>query len=173
MSNLILRAEKIGKNYKDKEVLKELDLVLEPGKIYGLVGRNGAGKTTLLSILSAQARASAGGVYLGDDPVWENQQALNHICFSRELGAVGTGANAAIMGLEAKDYLKLAALFRPNWDQKMAERLVKEFRLDVKQRLNKMSKGMLSMLTIIVAMASQAEYTFLDESVLGLDVVAR
>jgi len=46
-------------------------------------------------------------------------------------------------------------------------------RLNVKKKLGKMSKGMLSMITIIVALCSKAPYTFLDEPVAGLDVVAR
>lgn len=55
----------------------------------------------------------------------------------------------------------------------MAEQLVKAFALKPKTKLGKLSKGMLSMVTIIVAMASKAEFTFLDEPVAGLDVVAR
>ena len=50
MSKLI--CEKLTKKYGDKTVLKDLDLTLESGKIYGLIGRNGAGKTTMLSIMS-------------------------------------------------------------------------------------------------------------------------
>ena len=50
---------------------------------------------------------------------------------------------------------------------------MKEFGLKPKTKLGKLSKGMLSMVTIIVAMASKAEFTFLDEPVAGLDVVAR
>ena len=55
----------------------------------------------------------------------------------------------------------------------MAKNLVEKFELKPKQKLGKLSKGMLSMVTIIVAMASKAEFTFLDEPVAGLDVVAR
>ena len=51
----ILKAEGLCKSYKDKEVLHNLDLTIEPGKIYGLIGRNGAGKTTLLGILTLGA----------------------------------------------------------------------------------------------------------------------
>ena len=65
-----------------------MSLTLEKGKIYGLIGRNGAGKTTLLSILSAQNPPSGGRVVLETEgeslPVWENEKALSHICFSRE-----------------------------------------------------------------------------------------
>ena len=46
---------------KEKTVLKNVNLELEPGKIYGLIGRNGAGKTTLLSLMSAQNPVSGAG----------------------------------------------------------------------------------------------------------------
>ena len=42
----------IGKIYGKKQVLKDINLTLEKGKIYGLIGRNGAGKTTLLFFFS-------------------------------------------------------------------------------------------------------------------------
>ena len=51
MENLICK--NAGKSYKENTVLKNVNLELEPGKIYGLIGRNGAGKTTLLSLMSA------------------------------------------------------------------------------------------------------------------------
>ncbi|MEG1932596.1 MAG: AAA family ATPase, partial [Pygmaiobacter sp.] len=51
--------------------------------------------------------------------------------------------------------------------------LVKEFELTVKKRIGKLSKGMMSMVTIIVALASGADITLLDEPVAGLDVVMR
>ena len=74
---------------------------------------------------------------------------------------------------KVKDYLKTASYYYPNWDQALAEELIKKFELNTKQRINKMSKGMLSMVTIIVALASKADFTFMDEPVAGLDVVMR
>ena len=64
MSKKVLRSKGIVKKYGKQEVLHNIDLTLEPGKIYGLIGRNGAGKTTLLSILSAQNPATSGEIYL-------------------------------------------------------------------------------------------------------------
>ena len=81
----ILKAENVYKSYGKKQVLTGLDLELQPGKIYGLIGRNGAGKTTLLGILTAQNTMDSGSVTYGGQPVWENQPALEQICFSREL----------------------------------------------------------------------------------------
>ncbi|MFR8547865.1 MAG: ABC transporter ATP-binding protein [Lachnospiraceae bacterium] len=165
-----LAAKGIVKTYGTNEVLHQVDLALESGKIYGLIGRNGAGKTTLLSILTAQNPATQGSVTYNGETVWENPSVLSHLCFSRELNPM-TGNNANPM--KVKEYLKIAETFFPYWDKEMAKRLVGEFHLDVKKRISKLSKGMLSMVTIIVALASKAEFTFLDEPVAGLDVVAR
>jgi len=165
-----LHCENVVKTYGGKDVLHDVTLDLKPGKIYGLIGRNGAGKTTLLSILAAQNPASKGAVTLDGEPVWENRKSLAKICFSRELNA---NAESGLAGMKAKEYLRIAATYYEDWDKAMEERLVKLFDLNVKKRFGKMNKGMLSMITIIVALCSGAPYTFLDEPVAGLDVVAR
>ena len=162
--------EHIIKVYGGREVLKDVSLTLEPGKIYGLIGRNGAGKTTLLSILTAQNPATKGTVSLDGEPVWENRKVLEKLCFSRELNV---GAESGIASIKVKEYLRIASTYYAAWDKEMEKRLVTLFELDVKKKLGKLSKGMLSMVTIIVAMCSKAPYTILDEPVAGLDVVAR
>ncbi|MBO5069500.1 MAG: ABC transporter ATP-binding protein [Roseburia sp.] len=166
-----LVCRELTKKYKDKVAVKNFNMTLEKGKIYGLIGRNGAGKTTLLSMLSSQNPATAGVVEWNGENIWENPNALSHICFSRE---INIGTNGSGLGeMKAKQYIKTAAMYYPNWNQAMADELIEKFELDVKKKLNKLSKGMLSMITIIVAMASKADFTFLDEPVAGLDVVMR
>ena len=123
----ILKAQGLYKSYKDKEVLHNLDLTIEPGKIYGLIGRNGAGKTTLLGILTAQNTKDSGEVTYDGQPVWENQAALDHICFSRELQpTLFSGQN----NLKIRHYLRSAAIYYPGWDREYAQRLLEEFKLD-------------------------------------------
>ena len=75
--------------------------------------------------------------------------------------------------LKIKDYMTAASIFYPNWNRELAKELIEKFGLEPKKRISKLSKGMLSMVTIVIALASEAEYTFLDEPVAGLDVVAR
>lgn len=165
-----LYCENIVKTYGGKDVLHGVTLDLQPGKIYGLIGRNGAGKTTLLSILAAQNPATKGTVTLDGEPVWEHRDSLAKICFSRELNA---NAESGIAAMKAKEYLRIASTYYEDWDKDLEERLVKLFDLNLKKKFGKMNKGMLSMITIIVALCSRAPYTFLDEPVAGLDVVAR
>ena len=165
-NDMVLRCEHVSKEYGGKRVLDDVTLEIEPGRIYGLIGRNGAGKTTLLSILTAQNPATAGAVTLGGQRVWENQRALDHLCFSRELNPVNAFGNAAY---KVKEYLRMAAAYYPHWDKAYAERLIALFGLDVKKRISKLSKGMLSMVTIVVALASRADVTILDEPVAGMN----
>ena len=149
-----------------KAVLRELELTLEPGKIYGLLGRNGAGKTTLLSILTAQLAPERGSVTYGGEPVWENQAALDHLCFAREAPAAGQTS------LRLGHYLRSAAIFYPGWDEGYAHRLLEEFCLDPSRKLSQLSRGQLSMVSVLTALASRAYLTLLDEPTAGLDAVA-
>lgn len=168
MSKLI--GKNVVKKYGKETVLKNINIELESGKIYGLIGRNGAGKTTLMSILSGQNPQTEGEIAVDGMQVWENSEALSYICFSRELDKLA-GKNGAAIKL--KEYFKIASNFLPHWNQEMAEELIKVFGIDIKKKIGKLSKGMLSMVTIVVAMASKAEFTILDEPAAGLDVIAR
>ena len=168
MSKLV--CENLTKQYGSKTVLDHVNLTLESGKIYGLIGRNGAGKTTLLSLMSNQNPISDGTATIDGQRIWENPKALSRLCFSRELNL---SAESALSSYTLKAYLRAAETYLPHWDKDMAARLLELFGLEKKKKLGKLSKGMLSMVTILVAMASKAEFTFLDEPVAGLDVVAR
>ena len=170
MSTGILKAEGVCKSYGKKEVLHNLDLSIEPGKIYGLIGRNGAGKTTLLGILTGQNTMNAGSVTYDGAPVWENRAALDNIFFSRELNpTILFGQN----NTKVREYLRAAACFLPYWDAACSKRLLAEFRLEEKKKVCQLSKGQMSMVTILLALASRAPITILDEPAAGLDVVAR
>ena len=171
MNTGILKAEGLCKSYGSKRVLEELDLTIQPGRIYGLIGRNGAGKTTLLGILTGQNTKDSGQVTYDGEPVWENQQ--------------GAGADLLFPGAPAHPVLRArttrrsgttcssAAIFYPNWDQEYADRLLNEFQLEPKKKISQLSKGQMSMVTILIALASRAPITILDEPAAGLDVVMR
>lgn len=168
--NTILQCENIVKRFGKTNALNGVTLQLEQNKIYGLIGRNGAGKTTLLGILSGQNPCDQGTVTVCDLPVWENAHALEQFCFARELNpSTAFGPDTR----KVKNLLRIARIFYPNWDEAYAQELLKSFRLDVKKPLNKLSKGMLSMVSIVIALASRAPVTFLDEPVAGLDVMMR
>ena len=160
-----LKCQGLTRVYKKNTVVNNIDLELEPGKIYGLIGRNGAGKTTLMSMLTAQNPPSSGSVTFDGMPVWENEKALSHLSFIRECEST---YNAGMNPFKIKEYLKVAAMYLPHWDASMAENLLKKFKLDPKKKISRLSKGQTSMVTILTALASRAEFTFLDEPAAGL-----
>ncbi|MFK3677186.1 ABC transporter ATP-binding protein [Microbacterium sp. NPDC090218] len=162
----VIEVQNLSKRYKEKRALDNVSLTIEGGAIYGLLGRNGAGKTTLMSILTAQNFESSGTVKVFGEHPYENAHVLSRICFVRESQKYPDDAYP-------KHAFKAASLFFPHWDQTLADELVEEFQLPMKQTIKKLSRGQLSAVGVIIGLASRAEITFFDEPYLGLDAVAR
>lgn len=156
----------LTKSYKDLNALDDISLSLEPGRIYGLLGRNGAGKTTLMTMLTGQGYPTSGEALIFGTNPFEHDQTLARICFIRESQKYPDDFSP----LQA---FKAAALFFANWDQDLADSLAKDFALPLKRRIKKLSRGQLSAVGVIIGMAARAEITFFDEPYLGLDAVAR
>lgn len=162
----VIEVQNLTKRYKEKRALDNVSLSIEGGSIYGLLGRNGAGKTTLMSILTAQNFESSGTVKVFGEHPYENARVLGRICFVRESQKYPDDAYP-------KHAFTAASLFFPNWDQALADELVAEFQLPMKQTIKKLSRGQLSAVGVIIGLASRADITFFDEPYLGLDAVAR
>lgn len=155
----------LTKRYGQNLVLDGIDLMLEDGKIYGLLGRNGVGKTTLLNILSNQIRATGGQVLLDGEEIYENAKAVEQIALVREWGV---GRDLRIDRL-----FQAAGIMYRNWDQPYAEKLIKKYNINLKNDYSKLSRGEQTMVGFILGLASRCRYTFFDEPSLGLDAANR
>ena len=60
----IIKIENLTKSYKEVKALKGINLKINEGELYGLLGVNGAGKTTLLKILSGLSKKTSGEAYV-------------------------------------------------------------------------------------------------------------
>jgi len=151
--------------YGRSTALEGVSLRLEPGVIYGLLGRNGAGKTSLLSTIAAFQRASSGTVLVdGEDP-YENARVMAGTCLVREGGDFPEE--------RVKGVLDFAARLRPLWDAELAARLVDRFELPLDKKVTQLSRGKRSALGVVVGLASRAPLTMFDEAYLGLDAPSR
>ncbi len=164
--NPVISVRGVSKYYPRTTALDDVSFDLQEGKVYGLLGRNGSGKTTLMSILTAQGFASRGSFTVFGEAPFENSAVLRRICFVRENQVYPSDAKP----VHAFDS---AQLFFANWDQSLADRLIREFQIPLHTRIKKLSRGQLSAVGIVIGMASRAEITFFDEPYLGLDAVAR
>ncbi len=162
----VIEVKNLTKRYRDTTAVDDISFTIQRDAIYGLLGRNGAGKTTVMSILTAQNFPTAGEVRVFGESPYENAAVLSRMCFVRESQKYPDDATP----LHA---FRIARLFYPNWDQALADELIAQFRLPVKTRIKKLSRGQLSAVGVIIGIAARAEVTFFDEPYLGLDAVAR
>ncbi|MBM7506162.1 ABC transporter ATP-binding protein [Agromyces aurantiacus] len=166
MTSTVVRAQGLVKRYGSFTAIDGIDLALEEGRIYGLLGRNGAGKTTVMQMLTGQLFPNAGRLEVFGRPPAEHADVLRRLCFIAEAQRYPEDFTPAHV-------LRAAPWFFEHWDAAFAERLVADFRLPVKRRIKKLSRGQLSAVGVVVGLASRAPLTFFDEPYLGLDAVAR
>jgi ABC-2 type transport system ATP-binding protein len=166
MTTPIVEAHALTKRYGSFTAIDAVDLTVLPNRIYGLLGRNGAGKTTLMQLMTGQLFPNTGELEVFGRRPAEHADVLRRICFIAESQRYPEDFTPAHV-------FKAAPWFFENWDAAFAERLIADFRLPLKRRIKKLSRGQLSAVGVIVGLASRAPLTFFDEPYLGLDAVAR
>jgi ABC-2 type transport system ATP-binding protein len=166
MTATVVRVEGLTKRYGSFTALDRVGFTLEENRIYGLLGRNGAGKTTIMQLLTGQLFPNGGELEVFGRTPAEHAEVLRRMCFIAESQRYPEDFTPAHV-------FKAAPWFFENWDAAFAERLIADFRLPVKRRIKKLSRGQLSAVGVIVGLASRAPLTFFDEPYLGLDAVAR
>lgn len=162
----VARLRGVTKHYAKTTALADVSFELAENRIHGLLGRNGAGKTTVMRILTAQDLATTGETEVFGASPFENADVLNRVCFIKE-------AQRYPDIFRPTDVFSAASLLFENWDANFAAELATEFELPLKRKIRKLSRGQLSMVGVIVGLASRAPLTFFDEPYLGLDAVAR
>jgi ABC-2 type transport system ATP-binding protein len=152
----------LTKSYGKARGIKELNLKVDAGEIFGFLGDNGAGKTTTIRLLLDLLYASRGQASIfGLDSHCHSQD------IRRRLGYI-PGEVAFYDGMTGQEYLSLMASFRPDGGRRQGE-LQERLGLDLKKKTRAYSKGMKQKLAIIQAFMHDPELLILDEPTLGLD----
>ncbi len=157
-----LEINNISKTFKDTKALQDVNICLEEGKIYGLLGRNGAGKTTLLNIINNRVFADSGTVTFNGENVKENDAVLRKFYFTSEKTLFPEA-------MKGKKIFSLTKEFYPDFDADYALHLSELFGLPLNKKSSALSTGYMSILKNVLALSVNTPYVFLDEPVLGLD----
>ena len=159
-------AENLGKKFRNKTVIRQMNCAIKEGSIYGLVGANGAGKSTFLRMLAGVYQPSEGKAEINGEAVFDNAKIKKEIVFIPDELYFFPNYNFRMMA----DYY--ASLYE-HFDRHRFQMLCDHFKLDTEARIQNFSKGMKRQGALILALSTRAHYFFFDETFDGLDPVMR
>lgn len=158
----------LGFTYSDKSkfVLRNINMHLEEGRIYGLLGENGVGKTTLLTLLCGLKKPQIGSIDIdGHNPFDREPSFLSDQYYLND--------EVAPMNMKAIDYARNYGRFWENFDMDKFLEIMQVLETDPKQKMTAMSFGQLKKTYISFALACNTKYLFMDEPTNGLDIPSK
>lgn len=165
-AEILIEINMVSKKFEEIEALNNITLNIKEKAIFGLLGSNGAGKSTLLRIISGIIRPDEGNVYLEGQIIFENVNAKKKIFYISD-------EQYFIRNATSRDMMTYYSSVYKNFSKKRFEKLMKEFNLDEKRKIDTFSKGMKKQVSVILGLCSGTEYILCDETFDGLDPVAR
>ena len=160
------------KNYQQITAVDQLNLSIQHGELFSLLGVNGAGKTTTIKMLTCLTKPTQGDAFVGGFSVLKEPKKV------KKLIGVSPQETAIAPNLTVKENLELICGihgFSKDKTAEKVEKLTQQFSLDdvLKRKAGKLSGGWQRRVSIAMALISEPEIIFLDEPTLGLDVLAR
>ena len=165
MSNMkLLEIKNLNKSFDNKEILKDINLSIQSGKIIGLLGKNGVGKTTLIKLINDLLTPTSGEILIKGQKIGvETKKVISYL-------PERTYLNKQMKVSEIISYFED---FYDNFDSEKAKKLLKDLDLDINQKLAKMSKGMQEKVQLVLVMSRNADLYVLDEPLGGVDPATR
>ena len=160
----LVKCINVNKNFGNKKILKNVNLVVTRGKIIGLLGKNGTGKSTLIKLINDLLTPTSGEILVNGEKIGVNSKKIISYLPERTYLDKSMTVNQVIEYFED---------FYDNFDSKKARKLLKDLDLDTTQKLCKMSKGMQEKVQLVLVMSRKADLYILDEPLGGVDPATR
>lgn len=160
----LVECKNLYKSYGKINALENINLKIEEGKIYGLLGTNGSGKSTLIKIINDLLVPTAGIVTIkGQKPGIESKKIISYLPERTYLPS----------DKRVKEVITYFEDFYSNFNTKRAYTLLEKLKIDPEARLKELSKGTKEKVQLVLVMSRDADLYILDEPIGGVDPVAR
>lgn len=160
----LIEIKNINKAYGKKQALNNINITIEKGKIYGLLGPNGSGKTTLIKLINDLLTPTSGEILIkGEKPGIESKKIISYLPERTYLN----------MNFKVKELLDFFQDFYENFNKEKAQELLKKLNINEEEKLKTMSKGTKEKVQLILVMSRKADIYILDEPIGGVDPASR
>lgn len=161
----MLTASNVSKSFGTHKVLRSLNLKIEDGSIFGLVGVNGAGKSTLLRLIAGVYQCDDGRIEIDGKDVFQQDEVRSTISFVSDDLYFPLGSTVKSLKTLYKSLYRL--------DEEKFVRYAKIFGISEGMRTSQLSKGMKRRVSLVFALATSPKVLMLDEAYDGLEPIAR
>ena len=167
-----IKTVELVKRYKNLTAVNKLNLEIQQGELFSLLGVNGAGKTTTIKMLTCITKPTDGDAFIGGYSITKQPEQV------KRLISVSPQETAVAPNLSVKENLELMCGihgFSKEKSKVKIKELTEQFAVDsvLKRKAGKLSGGWQRRVSIAMALISEPKILFLDEPTLGLDVIAR
>ena len=167
-----IKTMELVKQYKNLTAVDKLNLEIEQGELFSLLGVNGAGKTTTIKMLTCLTKPTSGDAFVGGYSITKQSEQV------KRLIGVSPQETAVAPNLSVKENLELICGiygFSKEKTEAKSKELSGQFTLEsvLQRKAGKLSGGWQRRVSIAMALISEPQILFLDEPTLGLDVIAR
>ena len=163
---MLITAKNVVKKFDKFTALNHFNMNVPEGSIYGLVGPNGSGKTTTIKHLIGMYKQDEGEILVNDEKVYDNEKVKSKIAYiSDDL--------YFFHGYSIKDMAKFYSKIYKDFSFEKFNDLQKVFNIDVKRKVNKLSKGMKKQVAFWLTISCNPEIMILDEPIDGLDPIMK
>ncbi|MEG2811782.1 MAG: ABC transporter ATP-binding protein [Clostridium sp.] len=162
----MIEVKDLSKTFGDKVALKDININFMDGNLHGIVGVNGSGKSTLLKCITGIYKGEGSLVKIDGEEVYNNNSIKEALAYIED-------ENNYFNGYRITEVLKFYKLTYPKFSMDMFNDLNKQFNINIKSRVRRLSKGQKMRLSIMLGLAIHPKVIVLDEPTNGLDPIIR
>lgn len=162
----MIEAKNLSKSFGKIKAVDDVTLSIADGRVFGLIGTNGAGKSTFLRMAAGVLKPDKGTIEIDGHPVFEEPETKKDFFYiSDEMYFFPNSTPDAMSAFFERIY--------PLYDRERYKKLMSDFSLSGRRKINTFSKGMKKQLSIILGLSAMTKYIYCDETFDGLDPVMR